>query len=135
MRVRLHAAAMAALVLGCAARPVAVAPPPAAPPPAGPAVFRRLTLFEYRNTVRDLLGLRERPAVEVPVDTISGKSGFSRGGWLSWVGAGTFLEQTEALARQAVAELPGLVPCDPALEGEAGQRACAERFITHFGRR
>jgi hypothetical protein len=138
-RVRAAQVGLLALALaGCAGRNVAagaVEPPPAPPAPgAGPAVFRRLTLFEYRNTVRDLLG-SAATSMEVPVDDAAGKSGFARGGWLSWVGAGTFLDGTEAMARRAVEELPGLIPCDPVPAVEAEQRACAERFIARFGRR
>jgi hypothetical protein len=122
---------------GCAGRPGPIAPAVAPPPPrieAGPAVFRRLTLFEYRNTVRDLFGTRLRPAAEVPVDTASGRSGYARGGSVSWVGAHTLLEEAEDLARQAV-EGDGLLPCDPIPVAEADQRLCAEQFITRFGRR
>jgi hypothetical protein len=131
------AAVLLAFAAGCAARQSTTAPPPAAPAPpppqAGPAVFRRLTLFEYRNTIRDLLGI-ERPATEVPVDTASGRSGYPQGGSVSWIGARTLLEDAEELARRAVAT-DGLLPCQPSPEAEAEQQQCAERFVNAFGRR
>jgi hypothetical protein len=108
------------------------APRPAA---AGQTVFRRLTRAEYAHTVRDLLGEPNPPPNPVPVDTASGRSGFSKGGSVSWVGAGYLIEATEKLAARAMKRLDTFLPCKgvPALPAE--QDRCAVEFITRFGRR
>jgi hypothetical protein len=124
------------VLAACAAPQKSPAPPAPPPPPqAGPAVFRRLTLFEYRNTVRDLLGEATRPDTEVPVDINAGRSGYAMGGTVSWVGAGHLLEDAERLARRALERAPGLLPCNPIPAREIDQRRCIERFIATFGRR
>ena len=137
-RVGGHGAVSRAWVLvaavGCAAPQKSTAPSP--PPPrieAGPAVFRRLTLFEHRNTIRDLLGAQA--SAEVPVDTASGRSGYPMGGSVSWVGSGYLLEDAERLARAALEKNGALLPCDPVPAREIAQRHCVEQLITRFGRR
>jgi hypothetical protein len=107
--------------------------PPADQP--GTAVFRRLSRTEYNNTIRDLLGDNSSPANAFPPDTDSYKSGFFRGGAIAAVDAGRLLEATERLAGDAVrTRLAMLLPC-PLPTGAAAESACAQQFITQFGRR
>ncbi|WP_437942473.1 DUF1592 domain-containing protein [Sorangium sp. So ce341] len=100
---------------------------------------RRLTRFEYNNTVRDLLGTSLTPADQFPVDEVAG--GFNNNAsvlTISSLHAEKYLLAAEALAAEAVAgDLSKLVPCDPAaVEGQAeAEAACARRFIETFGRR
>jgi hypothetical protein len=114
-------------------------PAPATPPGPGvpgPAVFRRLTRAEYNNTVRDLLGDTTSPADGFPNDSLSGQSGYTRGGAVSGVDADRIFEATDKLATAAVATRLGtLLPCGQAPSAEADQEKCANDFITRFGKR
>jgi hypothetical protein len=139
------------LVLACAAAPAGCAgrsaPSPFSPlsdgirpgtaprgsaPAAGVAPLRRLTREQYANTVRDLLGFTDGVAADLPVD--EGAGGF----FSNAIAPVTELQlekyrgAAEQLAWRAVRNLPALVPCDP---GDAGEPACASRFIAQFGRR
>ncbi len=98
-----------------------------------PTPLRRLTRFEYNNTVRDLLGTTLTPANSFPADEVS--DGFSNNAVLltiSSLHAEKYMEAAEELATEALTRLPSLLPCDPATSGEA---ACAEAFASNFGRR
>jgi hypothetical protein len=103
------------------------------PPAAGPAPLRRLTQEQYRNTVRELLGIKEL-GTDLPVD--EGSAGFF-GNTIAPVSE-LHLEKygraAELLARAAVQRLPGLLPCQHPV-AEADRSACATRFIERFGRR
>ena len=96
----------------------------------GPTPFRRLTRDEYDNTVRDLLGDETRPARDFPADETLG--GFASGASVSLVQTEQYMSAAERLAATAVADLPALLPCDPAT---AGEDACARQFIEELGLR
>lgn len=101
-------------------------------PDAGPMVVRRLTRFEYDNTVRDLLGTSLRPAEGFAPDP--SWLGFDNNGSVATVGdaiAEQYLHAAEALAADAVTRLPELLPCDPALADDA----CVDAFTAAFARR
>jgi hypothetical protein len=104
-------------------------PPPAAQVAAAP--LRRLTAEQYRNTVRDLLGVAD-VAVDLPID--EGSGGFY-GNAIAPVSE-LFLEKygraAELVARAAIQHPEGLLPCSPAAGGED---ACARAFIEGFGQR
>jgi Protein of unknown function (DUF1592)/Protein of unknown function (DUF1588)/Protein of unknown function (DUF1587)/Protein of unknown function (DUF1595)/Protein of unknown function (DUF1585) len=94
---------------------------------------RRLTRFEYANTVRDLLGVDPSPASELPVDEVT--DGFNNNAFVLTVSplhAEKYVLVSEALAKAAVQKLPALTACDPAAKGE---ETCALAFARSFGRR
>jgi hypothetical protein len=103
------------------------------PPPATAAVapLRRLTQEQYRNSVRDLLGVKEM-GVDLTID--EGVAGF-HGNTIAPVSE-LHLEKygraADLVARQAAGRLPAILPCDPARTGDA---TCARQFVTRFGRR
>ncbi|MBC8073299.1 MAG: DUF1592 domain-containing protein [Deltaproteobacteria bacterium] len=103
---------------------------PAEPPPttAGSMPLRRLTRFEYDNTVRDLLGDTTRPAAALPGESI-GSSGFASPGLVTVVDARRLMEVAEDVAARATGSLDALLPCVPA---DVGEDACAHTFIADF---
>ena len=98
------------------------------------APLRRLTAEQYRNTVRDLLGL---PVDAVAVGALPGDDAIGDRFYsnvstrLAPIDLDHYGDAAEALASKAVANLGALVPCDP----KAGDAACAGKFITAFGKR
>jgi hypothetical protein len=120
-------------------------PPPAPVNPsettnlAGPRSLRRLTLLEYANTIRDLLGVAA-PASRgggFSVD-IPSTAGFLDGAKItSSVDAKQFVDASEALATAAVAKLGDLLPggCFPVPAAAGAQDDCARKFIETFGLR
>jgi hypothetical protein len=96
------------------------------------APLRRLTAEQYRNTVRDLLGLAERPEPPLPADDAVADRFFSNTvSALKSVDLDRYADAADALAKQAVGNLAALLPCDP----KGGEAACARQFIQRFGRR
>jgi len=119
------------------ATPPSVAQPP--PPPhdqepiptaVGPAPLRRLSRVQYANTLRDLLGV-EVGALTSLVDDPWGPAGFEEGGVPAVHGLRGLMETAETVAAAAVANLPALLPCDPA----TGEARCVRAFVAGFGRR
>lgn len=94
---------------------------------------RRLTRWEYNNTVHDLLGDDTAPADSFSPESL--QLGFTNGAASTPMSA-SVVEDYEnaalALAANAVVDLPGLLGCDPVADGED---ACADAFIASFGRR
>jgi hypothetical protein len=104
----------------------------------GPAPLRRMTLLEYKNTVRDLLGIKDS---EVPVDGSfppdleSSNSGFVTGSSFSTGDdARAFMKAADALGALAATKLGALLPCG-ATPAAGDQDACAKQFIVKFGLR
>ncbi len=104
----------------------------------GPAPLRRLTLVEYQNTVRDLLGI-DASAVSIkglPSDQDSSLSGYFRGSALTTgTDARTFMNLSNSLGELAAGKAGSLVPCNPIPTAGAAQDACADQFIEKFGLR
>lgn len=98
-----------------------------------PTVLRRLTRFEYENSVRDLLNVDTAAVRELPADEADG---FDNNAELQ--GAPDYLVEkyvvvSETLAALAVRNLSSLTAnCATATTGE---RACAQQFARKFGRK
>jgi hypothetical protein len=108
---------------------------PAGPggPAAGTAPLRRLTAEQYRNTVRDLLGIPDAVAVTAlpPDESIAEKFTSNVLRPLQGADLDRYADVAGQIARRATSRLADLVPCAPT----AGDAACATRFIESFGRR
>jgi hypothetical protein len=117
--------------------PVVVDAPPAIGPFAPtPASMKRLTLRQYRNSVRDLLGQSVRVPTDLEVDTPL--YGFSTIGAAQLSVSPRAAEQFEAAALDVAHQVfassamrAALVGCTPATAGDA----CVQRFVTTFGRK
>jgi hypothetical protein len=99
----------------------------------GQAPLRRLTQSEYNGTVRDLLGDQTGPADSFPPDQKIGD--FTNTAVALTVPpllAQAYQSAAEQLAGSAVKNFSTLVACNPAM---AGEDACAQQFITTFGKR
>jgi hypothetical protein len=105
----------------------------------GAAPLRRLTLLEYRNTVRDLLGLDASAAVGtagVAGDQDSALSGFVRGGTLTTGNdARAFMTSADEVAKAAISRINTLLPCGSVPAAAPEQDRCATDFINKFGSR
>ncbi len=102
-------------------------------PQPGPSPLRRLTRFEYNNTVRDLLGVTSRPADAFNLDgTAYGFDNIADLQAVARLQAEQFATAASELTSQALPTLSKILPCDPAKVGEA---VCAKEFIKTFGRR
>jgi Protein of unknown function (DUF1592)/Protein of unknown function (DUF1588)/Protein of unknown function (DUF1595)/Protein of unknown function (DUF1585)/Protein of unknown function (DUF1587) len=104
---------------------------------AGPLALRRLTLLEYQNTVRDLLGVTL---------TDADRRGFSNdqvvhGGFGSGAAIVTstdsrqFLDTSGKVAAAAVGNLGKLMPDGCAAPAAGQEEACIDKFIDGFGLR
>jgi hypothetical protein len=98
-----------------------------------PTPLRRLTRFEYANTVKALLNVDPAPAADLPADEVS--DGFNNNAGVLTVSslhAEKYILVSEALAKAAVQNLATLTNCDQAAKGED---ACQLAFAKSFGRR
>ena len=90
---------------------------------------RRLSHFEYQNTLRDLFPHIDVPAFEMPADPSS--EGFDNDGEAlvpSTLLIERYDENARRVAKLATEDLPTLLGCDP-----AGGLACAQQFVDEFG--
>jgi len=100
----------------------------------GPAPLRRMTILEFKNTVRDLLGVDAAsvPTEGLPQDLESASSGFTTGANFSTGDdARSFMKLAESIGQMAASKLSTILPCTAA----SGEEACAKEFITKFGLR
>ena len=98
----------------------------------GAAPLRRLTNWEYDNTIRDLLGDDSRPSSAFPTDAAAvGFDTKASAQGVSAVLAEAYMRVAEEVAARATADLGALLPCDPS----AGEVACGEAFVDGFGAR
>ncbi len=99
----------------------------------GKSPIRRMTRFEYDNTVRDLLGDDSHPAANfVPEEEALGFDNQAAALGVTQILAEQYMVASEKIAATAVTNLDKLLPCQPAA-GE--ERDCAQKFIETFGRR
>jgi hypothetical protein len=108
-------------------------PPPMGPNAPGATPLRRLTIREYNNTLRDLLGI---PVAMRDLGVDQDAGGFAIGGPVTTSGDATrLLDSAEQLAASAAAKIASLLPCSPVPADAGGQTECAKKFIGQFGRR
>jgi hypothetical protein len=96
--------------------------------------IRRLTRFEYNNTVRDLLGDTTDPAnVLPPEEEVAGFNNQAAALTSSDLLIEQYMKVAEDVSARAVLDIDALLPeCDPGLDGND---TCALSFIQDFGRR
>jgi len=96
--------------------------------------IRRLTRFEYNNTVRDLLGDTTDPAdVLPPEEEVAGFNNQAAALTSSDLLIEQYMKVAEDVGARAVLDIDALLPeCDPGLDGND---TCALSFIQDFGRR
>jgi len=96
--------------------------------------IRRLTRFEYNNTVRDLLGDSTNPAdILPPEEEVAGFNNQAGALTTSDLLIEQLMKVAEDVSTRAVTNIGALVPdCDPATDGAD---TCAMSFIQDFGQR
>ena len=96
--------------------------------------IRRLTRFEYNNTVRDLLGDTTQPAnVLPPEEEVAGFSNQAAALTTSDLLIEQYMKVAEDVGARAVQNVDALIPdCSPELDGAD---SCATQFIDDFGMR
>ena len=100
---------------------------------ANAGALRRLTISQYNNTVRDLLGDYTRPADQFPPeDFLNGFTNQMEGQSVPPLLAEAYTIAAEKLAANAFrrGDSQNLIPCKPA---SANDRTCRDRFIRQFG--
>lgn len=113
--------------------PTPVAPTCTTPQP-GSAPVRRMTRFEYNNTVRDLLGDETSPAQSFSLEEEA--LGFNNNAAnlvTSAALAEKYMLAAEGIALRATtgSSAATLIGCDPTV----GDQACAQQFVDRFGKR
>jgi hypothetical protein len=99
----------------------------------GKSPIRRMTRFEYNNTVRDLLGDDSQPASAfVPEEEAMGFDNQATALGVTQILAEQYMVAAEKIAASAAKQMDQLLPCDPVKDGET---VCAKKFIETFGKR
>jgi hypothetical protein len=112
--------------------------PPLGENAAWPAVFRRLTLTELQNSLRDLLGEAMSMSTTDLAPDSGTNVGFGMGAkFTNSVDAGNFYNVSDKVVSSAVTHLATLVPmsCNLAAPAPAEQETCVKAFIEKFGLR
>lgn len=105
----------------------------AAPKP-GTAGLRKLTPFEYDNTVEELLGATTKPGASFPAgQLVLGFDNNADATGASTLAVEQYQSTAETLAAAAVKDLPKLMGCTGG--AAAAEDACAKGFIKAFGLR
>ncbi|MFO0612832.1 MAG: DUF1592 domain-containing protein [Polyangiaceae bacterium] len=100
----------------------------------GSQPIRRLTRFEYNNTIRSLLGDTTNPANQLPVEEQDQNIGFNNTAALLVVNDGLalkYMTMAEGVSARATLDVAGLTGCDATHQDEA----CASAWIDKFGKR
>lgn len=94
----------------------------------GPSPTRRLTRAEYNATVRELLDDESAPADAFPPEPRAlGFHGIAEAQTVTVLLAEGYMSAAKSLAREATADVEGLLGCDPS------QSTCVEDFVEQFG--
>lgn len=104
----------------------------------GDQPIRRLTRFEYNNTVRALLGDTTNPANSLPVEEQDQNIGFNNTAALLVVTTGLaekYMTVAEGVSSRATADVVGLTGCDGSTEDKQQNDVCAAAWIEKFGKR
>jgi len=104
---------------------------------AGPYALRRLTVLEYSNTIRDLLGvaLSDTDRRGFSADQVV-HGGFASGAALvTSVDSRQFLDISAKVAEAATKDMAKLMPANCAAPAAGGEEACISKFLTEFGLR
>jgi hypothetical protein len=118
-------------------------PPPPMPRPdgvvdsAGPYALRRLTVLEYSNTIRDLLGvtLSDADRRGFAVDQVVA-GGYGNGAALvNSTDSRQFLDTADKVATAAIADLGKIMPAGCAAPAAAAEADCVSKFLDQFGLR
>jgi hypothetical protein len=117
--------------------------PPAPPKPgevpnlAGAMPLRRLTIFEYNNTIRDLLGDGSSPASNgaLAVDLPTAVGFVSGAKVVTSVDARQFLDLSVKIGEAVAAKLTTLLPPNCGAPAASAEEGCAKQFIKTFGLR
>jgi len=96
-----------------------------APRQIGATSLRRLTQSQYRNTIRDLLGIEATMVEGFAPDERVGAFKSNAVAPVVDLQVEQYMDAAEGLAEEYVADLASHVPCDPAV----GDQACAEAWL------
>lgn len=117
-------------------KPVTPPPPVTAENAAGPAVFRRLTMTEFKNTLRDLIGIDGNFGDLALADDKGTTTGFTVGAeFVQAADASKFYNAVEKLTATLPEKLAGILPKSCNLADNGQQDACVGEFIDNFGLR
>jgi hypothetical protein len=97
-----------------------------APRQIGATSLRRLTQSQYRNTIRDLLGLEADMVEGFTADEKVGPFKSNAVAPVVDLQVEHYMDAAEILAEEYVVELPAHLPCDPVAVGDA---VCAEQWL------
>jgi hypothetical protein len=97
-----------------------------APRQIGATSLRRLTQSQYRNTIRDLLGVEATMVEGFAPDERVGAFKSNAVAPVVDLQVEQYMDAAELLAEEYVAELPAHLPCDPAAIGDD---ACADAWL------
>ncbi len=100
-------------------------------PSPGASPIRRLTAWEYDNTILDLLGDDSHPSEGFPEEGGSGFDNNADVASVTWLMANKYMLASEEIAARAVTDLGTLLPCDPG----ADESGCIGQWVSDFGRR
>jgi hypothetical protein len=104
---------------------------------AGPYALRRLTVLEYSNTIRDLLGvnLADTDRRGFSADQVV-HGGFASGAALvTSVDSRQFLDVSVKVAEAATKDMAKLMPAGCATPAAGAEEACIPKFLEQFGLR
>jgi len=101
-------------------------------PAPGASPIRRLSAWEYDNTISDLLDDDSNPSSSFPQEGGSGFDNNADVAAVTWLIANKYMLAAEEISARAVTDLGTLLPCDP-LSGD--ERACVDQWVGEFGPR